>query len=47
MQISRFDYYIGLLTSELENARTVVAKDKKVYRTIGFAVGAMAAILLI
>ena len=47
MQISRFDYYIVLLTSELENARTVVAKNKKVYRTIGFAVGAMAAILLI
>ena len=47
MQIKSFDYYIGLLSSELEKARTLVAKNKKVYRTIGFAIGAMAAILLI
>ena len=47
MQIKSFDYYIGLLSSEQEKARMLVAKNKKVYRTIGFAIGAMAAILLI
>lgn len=47
MQIKSFDYYIGLLSAELEKARAETAKNKKVYRTIGFAIGAMAAILLI
>ena len=35
------------LSAELEKARTETLKNKKVYRTIGFAIGAMAAILLI
>lgn len=47
MQLKSFDYYIGLLSSELEKARSETAKNKKVYRTVGFAIGAMAAILLI
>lgn len=47
MQIKSFDYYIKQMSAEIERARMEAEKNIRVYRTIGFTIGAMAAILII
>ena len=46
MQIASFDYDIKLLTEKTERIRSSLEKNMRLYRAMGFALGAAAAILL-
>ncbi|MGN1095645.1 MAG: stage III sporulation protein AB, partial [Eubacteriales bacterium] len=47
IQTNSFDYCIGELTSEINRQRMETEKNIKLYRTLGIAAGACAAILII
>ncbi|MBQ8863003.1 MAG: stage III sporulation protein AB [Clostridia bacterium] len=47
IQANSFDYYIAELKSEIEREKSEGAKNVKLYRTLGLAAGACAAILII
>lgn len=47
IQTGSFDYYIGELRAEIEKEKTESVKNAKLYRTLGIAAGACAAILII
>lgn len=47
MQTKNFDYYIKQMNDDLGRVRQETSKNVRVYRTIGFTAGAMAAILVI
>ncbi|MBS6446065.1 MAG: stage III sporulation protein AB [Clostridiales bacterium] len=47
LQMKNFDYYIKMMTAETEKQKAEMAKNIKLYRTIGFTVGAAIAILVI
>ncbi len=47
IQTKSFDYYIGEFTAEFEKQKAVTEKNIKLYRTLGLAAGAFAAIILI
>lgn len=47
MQTRNFEYLIKEMESEVERERLLCVKNTKLYRTLGFTVGAMAALLLI
>lgn len=47
VQTKSFDYYIAEMSDEISKQRTESAKNAKLYRTLGMAAGALAAILVI
>lgn len=47
IQMQSFDYYISMLKNETEKQRAETEKNIKLYRTLGIAAGACAAILII
>ena len=47
MQIASFDYYIKLLTEKTGRVRSAIEKNTRLYRAMGFALGAAVAILLL
>lgn len=47
LQAKSFDYYIAALMAETEKQRIETEKNMKLYRTLGIAAGACAAILII
>lgn len=47
LQMKNFDYYIKAMTAETEKQKAEMNKNIKLYRTIGFTVGAAIAILVI
>lgn len=47
LQMKNFDYYIGEMTAITEGQKAEMQKNIKLYRTLGFAVGAAIAILVI
>ena len=47
LQLKNFDYYIKAMTAETEKQKDEMQKNIKLYRTIGFTVGAAIAILVI
>lgn len=47
LQMKNFDYYIGEMSAMTERQKTEMQKNIKLYRTLGFAVGAAIAILVI
>jgi stage III sporulation protein AB len=47
IQVEGFDYYICSLSKIIEKEKSEIDKNVKLYRTLGIAAGACAAILLI
>lgn len=47
LQKNSFDYYIKAMTAETEKQKTEMKKNIKLYRTLGFSIGAAIAILVI
>jgi stage III sporulation protein AB len=47
LQLKSMEYYARALTTETEKQKTTMMKNIKVYRTLGFAVGAAAVILVL
>lgn len=47
LQMKNLDYYIGEMTVITERQKTEMQKNIKLYRTLGFAVGAAIAILVV
>ncbi len=47
LQMKNLDYFASALASETEKQRSVMKKNIKVYRTLGFALGAAALILVL
>ena len=47
LQLKNFDYYIAAMKDETTKQKTEMQKNIKLYRTIGFTVGAAIAILVI
>ena len=47
LQLKNFDYYIAAMKDETAKQKTEMQKNIKLYRTIGFTVGAAIAILVI
>ena len=47
LQMKNFDYYIGAMTDAVAKQKNEMQKNIKLYRTIGFTVGAAIALLVI
>ena len=47
MQMRNFEYCIKSMEAETAKQRALCEKNTKLYRTLGFTLGAMAALLLI
>ena len=47
MQTRNFEYCIKSMEAEIAKQRALCEKNTKLYRTLGFTLGAMAALLLI
>lgn len=47
LQINSFEYYIKAMTAETARQKDEMKKNMKLYRTLGFSIGAAIAILLI
>ncbi len=47
LQLKSMEYYTKAMTAETEKQKTEMKKNIKVYRTLGFAVGAVAVILVV